>query len=194
MNVERLRQLREYCHRDKVVAVGEIGLDYHYEDNPDRKIQQKVFEMQLELVAEMNKPVIIHSRDAAADTFDIMKEMQGRLCGGVIHCFSYSTEIAREYIKMGYYIGVGGVVTFNNGRKLKEVVEAIPLTSIVLETDSPYLSPVPFRGKRNSALNIPYVAKEIAALKGVTEEEVYDVTFRNSLKLYRMEENMQAEA
>jgi TatD DNase family protein len=117
-----------------------------------------------------------------------MKEMQGRLCGGVIHCFSYSTEIAREYIKMGYYIGVGGVVTFNNGRKLKEVVEAIPLTSIVLETDSPYLSPVPFRGKRNSALNIPYVAKEIAALKGVTEEEVYDVTFKNSLKLYRMED------
>ena len=152
------------------------------------------FRKQLELAEELKLPVVIHSRDAAKDTMDIMKEMQGRLCGGVIHCFSYSTEIAREYIKMGYYIGVGGVVTFNNGRKLKEVVEAIPLTSIVLETDSPYLSPVPFRGKRNSALNIPYVAKEIAALKKVTEEEVYDVTFRNSLKLYRMEENMQAEA
>lgn len=152
------------------------------------------FRKQLELAEELKLPVVIHSRDAAKDTMDIMKEMLGRLCGGVIHCFSYSTEIAREYIKMGYYIGVGGVVTFNNGRKLKEVVEAIPLTSIVLETDSPYLSPVPFRGKRNSALNIPYVAKEIAALKGVTEEEVYDVTFKNSLKLYRMEENMQAEA
>ena len=166
----------------------------HPDDAPE--LSDAAIEMyrQLELAEELKIPVVIHSRDAAKDTMDIMKEMQGRLCGGVIHCFSYSTEIAREYIKMGYYIGVGGVVTFNNGRKLKEVVEAIPLTSIVLETDSPYLSPVPFRGKRNSALNIPYVAKEIAALKGVTEEEVYDVTFKNSLKLYRMEENMQAEA
>ena len=162
---------------EKVKAIGEIGLDYFHEDVP-KEVQIHWFRKQLELAEELKLPVVIHSRDAAKDTMDIMKEMQGRLCGGVIHCFSYSTEIAREYIKMGYYI----------------VVEAIPLTSIVLETDSPYLSPVPFRGKRNSALNIPYVAKEIAALKGVTEEEVYDVTFKNSLKLYRMEQNMQAEA
>ena len=181
----------ELAHRYDFIY-GEIGLDYFHEDVP-KEVQIHWFRKQLELAEELKLPVVIHSRDAAKDTMDIMKEMQGRLCGGVIHCFSYSTEIAKEYIKMGYYIGVGGVVTFNNGRKLKEVVEAIPLTSIVLETDSPYLSPVPFRGKRNSALNIPYVAKEIAALKGITEEEVYDVTFRNSLKLYRMEENMQAE-
>ena len=188
-----IEMYRQMAADEKVKAIGEIGLDYFHEDVP-KEVQIHWFRKQLELAEELKLPVVIHSRDAAKDTMDIMKEMQGRLCGGVIHCFSYSTEIAREYIKMGYYIGVGGVVTFNNGRKLKEVVEAIPLTSIVLETDSPYLSPVPFRGKRNSALNIPYVAKEIAALKGVTEEEVYDVTFRNSLKLYRMEENMQAEA
>ena len=188
-----IEMYRQMAADEKVKAIGEIGLDYFHEDVP-KEVQIHWFRKQLELAEELKLPVVIHSRDAAKDTMDIMKEMQGRLCGGVIHCFSYSTEIAREYIKMGYYIGVGGVVTFNNGRKLKEVVEAIPLTSIVLETDSPYLSPVPFRGKRNSALNIPYVAKEIAALKKVTEEEVYDVTFRNSLKLYRMEENMQAEA
>ena len=115
-----------------------------------------------------------------------MKEMQGRLCGGVIHCFSYSAEIAREYIKMGYYIGVGGVVTFNNGRKLKEVVEAIPLTSIVLETDSPYLTPVPHRGKRNDSGYLTHVVDEIAALKSCDREEIIRITRENAHKLYRI--------
>ena len=192
LNEETFAQMKELFKEEKVVAVGEIGLDYYW-DNEPREVQKKWFIRQLELAGELDLPVLIHSREAAADTMEIMKEHAKGL-SGVIHCYSYSKEMAQEYIKMGFYIGVGGVVTFKNAKKLKEVVEAIPLTSIVLETDSPYLSPVPFRGKRNSALNIPYVAKEIAALKGVTEEEVYDVTFKNSLKLYRMEENMQAEA
>ena len=114
-------KLTECLKNSKVVALGEIGLDYHYEDNPDRKIQQKVFEMQLELAAEMNKPVIIHSRDAAADTFDIMKEMQAENTGGIIHCFSYGKEMAGKYLDKGFYIGIGGVLTFKNARKLKEV-------------------------------------------------------------------------
>ena len=186
LNEETFAQMKELFKEEKVVAVGEIGLDYYW-DNEPREVQKKWFIRQLELARELDLPVLIHSREAAADTMEIMKEYAKGL-SGVIHCYSYSKEMAQEYIKMGFYIGVGGVVTFKNAKKLKEVVEAIPLTSIVLETDSPYLSPVPFRGKRNSALNIPYVAKEIAALKGVTEEEVYDVTFKNSLKLYRMED------
>ncbi len=131
-------------------------------------------------------PVIIHSRDAAADTLDIMKKY-GKGLGGVIHCFSYSVELAREYVKMGFYIGVGGVVTFKNARKLKEVVEDIPLDFLVLETDSPYLAPEPNRGKRNSSLNLTYVAERIAELKGVSYEEVEAQTERNARKLYRME-------
>lgn len=187
MTEQDIETYREMASYEKVKAIGEIGLDYYYDDVP-KEVQIHWFQRQLLLASEVNLPVVIHSRDAAKDTLDIMKEMQGKLSGGVIHCFSYSTEIAMEYIKMGYYIGVGGVVTFNNGRKLKEVVEAVPLDRIVLETDSPYLAPVPFRGKRNSALYIPYIVNEIAALKGISEEEVYDAAFANSLKLYRMEE------
>ena len=177
------QKLTECLKNSKVVALGEIGLDYHYEDNPDRKIQQKVFEMQLELAAEMNKPVIIHSRDAAADTFDIMKEMQAENTGGIIHCFSYGKEMAREYLDMGLYLGIGGVVTFKNAKKLKEVVAYAPLEQLVLETDSPYLSPEPNRGKRNSSLNLPYVAEAIAQIKGCSAEEVIAVTEENAKKL-----------
>ena len=128
---------------------------------------------------------MIHSREAAADTMEIMKEhAQGM--NAVIHCYSYSVEMAREYVKMGYYIGVGGVVTFKNAKKLKQVVESIPLESIVLETDCPYLAPVPYRGKRNCSLYLPYVAEEIAEIKGVTAEEVVRQTEENARKLYRL--------
>ena len=128
-------------------------------------------------------PVIIHSREAAADTMDIMR---GYAAGmrAVIHCYSYSVEMAKEYVKMGYYIGIGGVVTFKNAKKLKNVVKSIPLTSIVLETDCPYLAPEPYRGKRNSSLYLPYVAEKIAELKGVSAEEVIRQTEENSRKLY----------
>ena len=129
--------------------------------------------------------MLIHSREAAADTLEIMQE-HARGLEGVIHCFSYSKELAREYVRMGFFIGVGGVVTFKNGRKLKEVVEDIPLTSIVLETDCPYLAPVPNRGKRNSSLNLPYVVEEIAALKHISCEEVVAQTEENARRLYGM--------
>ena len=170
----------------KVRAIGEIGLDYHFDDDPPRDVQKKWFVRQLELAQELAMPIIIHSRDAASDTMEILKRMDGGRNGGVIHCYSYSVEQAREYIKMGFNIGVGGVVTFKNSRKLQEVVEDIPLEKIVLETDSPYMAPVPFRGTRNSALNIPYIAEKITEIKGVPVQKVYDQTYANALKMYKM--------
>ena len=177
-------QIKALCAHQKVVAVGEIGLDYYWDEAP-RDVQKEWFVRQLELAWEMSLPVIIHSRDAAADTLQIMQS-HARGLMGVIHCFSYSKELAREYVKMGFFIGVGGVVTFKNGRRLKEVVEDIPLSSIVLETDCPYLAPVPNRGKRNSSLNLPYVVKEIAEIKGISCEEVMAQTEKNAKILYGM--------
>ncbi|MBQ8559645.1 MAG: TatD family hydrolase [Tyzzerella sp.] len=182
LDEERFAYLKAQCQKEKVVAVGEIGLDYYW-DNESHDVQKKWFIRQLELARELDLPVIIHSRDAAEDTLKIMKE-HGQGLRGVIHCFSYSKELAREYVKMGFYIGVGGVVTFKNGKKLKEIVEEIPLERILLETDCPYLAPVPFRGKRNSSLYIPYIAEEIANLKGVTYEEVVAQTELNAKKLF----------
>ena len=167
-------------------AIGEIGLDYHWEE-PARDVQKYWFVRQLDLARKVKLPVIIHSRDAAADTLEIMKE-HGRDLGGVIHCFSYGPEMAREYLKMGYYLGIGGVVTFTNAKKLKEVVKETPIDRIVLETDCPYLSPVPNRGKRNSSLNLPYVVDMIAELKGITAKEVMEKTWENAKALYRMTE------
>lgn len=168
---------------EKVVAIGEIGLDYHY-DEPDREIQKKWFKRQLELAEDTSLPIVVHSRDAAQDTFDIIREFRG--LRGVIHCFSYSVEFAREYVKMGYYIGVGGVVTFKNGRKLHEVVKEIPLESIVVETDAPYLSPEPYRGRRNSSAFIPYIIERIADLKNVSYETVESAVYENAADLYKV--------
>ena len=168
--------------KDKDVAVGEIGLDYYW-DNESQDVQKKWFIKQLDLARELDLPVIIHSRDAAADTLEIMKE-HGQGLRGVIHCFSYSIELAREYVKMGFHIGIGGVVTFKNGKKLKEIAQEIPLDRILLETDCPYLAPVPFRGKRNSSIYISYIAEEIANLKGITYEEVVAQTEKNGKKLF----------
>lgn len=166
------------------MAVGEIGLDYYW-DNEAHEIQKKWFQRQLELARELDLPVIIHSRDAAADTLEMMQQYAKGL-RGVIHCFSYSKEMAKEYVKMGFYIGVGGVVTFKNSKKLKEIVTELPLEKILLETDSPYLAPVPNRGKRNSSLNIPYIAQEIADLKGISYEEVVACTEKNGRDLFRI--------
>ena len=170
----------------KVRAIGEIGLDYHFDDDPPRDVQKKWFLRQLELAQELTMPIIIHSRDAASDTMEMLKRMDGGRNGGVIHCYSYSVEQAREYIKMGFYIGVGGVITFKNAKKLKEVVENIPLTSIVLETDCPYMAPEPNRGKRNNSAYICYVAEKIAELKGITYEEVVEQTEKNARHMYRL--------
>ena len=182
LDEERFAFLREQCQRDQVVAVGEIGLDYYW-DHESHDVQKKWFIRQLELARELDLPVSIHSREAAADTMEIMKT-HGRGLRGVIHCFSYSLEQAREYIKMGYHIGVGGVVTFKNGRKLKEIVTEIPLEHILLETDSPYLAPEPFRGKRNDSSYLTYVAEEIANLKGITCAEVIAQTEKNARELF----------
>lgn len=180
---ENFQWLEEQCRLEKVVAVGEIGLDYYWEE-PDHEIQKLWFERQLALAERIQKPVIIHSRDAAKDTYDILQKTQN--IGGVIHCFSYSAEMAQEYVKMGFYIGIGGVVTFKNGRKLKEVVESVPLDRILLETDSPYLAPEPNRGKRNSSLNLPYIAQQIAAIKDVTYEEAVSITNENAKRLFKV--------
>lgn len=186
LNEENFSWLQEQCGRKKVVAVGEIGLDYYW-DKESHEQQKYWFIRQLSLAREQKLPVIIHSREAAQDTMDLMKE-HGTGLEGVIHCFSYSPEMAREYVKMGYYIGVGGVVTFKNAKKLKETVQQIPLERILLETDCPYLAPVPYRGKRNCSFYLSYVAKEIGALKGISPEEVICVTERNAQKMYRLEE------
>lgn len=183
MTDEILEKIRTLLHEPKVVAVGEIGLDYHW-DTPDRELQKEWFRRQIRLAQDEKKSLIIHSRDAAKDTYDILREMHAERTGGVMHCYSYSAEMAQDYVKMGFYLGVGGVVTFRNSRKLKEVVESIPIEHIVLETDCPYMAPVPHRGERNSSLFLPYVVKEIASLKKMSEEEVEKVTFDNAERLY----------
>lgn len=178
--------LKEQCNHEKCVAVGEIGLDYYW-DEPEREIQKKWFVRQLDLARQVKKPVIIHSRDAAKDTADILTAERAGEIGGVIHCYSYTKETARTYLDMDFYFGIGGVLTFKNAKKLKEAVEYIPLERIVLETDCPYLAPEPNRGKRNSSLNIPYVVKALAEIKGLDEEEIRRVTWVNALKLYHMD-------
>lgn len=164
----------------KVVAIGEIGLDYYWGDD-NKEDQKNLFIRQLEIAKQYNKPVVIHSRDSIQDIYDILKNYNLK---GDIHCFSSSLEMAKEFIKLGYYIGVGGVVTFKNGNKLKEIVENIPLDKILLETDSPYLTPEPFRGKKNEPKNVELVANKIAELKNIEISEVIDVTYNNAKSLF----------
>lgn len=185
LNEERFSFMREQCKHEKVIAVGEIGLDYYW-DNESHEVQKYWFIRQLELAKELHLPVIIHSRDAAEDTLNIMKEHAQGL-NGVIHCFSYSKELALEYVKMGFHIGIGGVVTFKNGKKLKEIATEIPLERILLETDCPYLAPEPYRGKRNSSLYIPHIAQEIADLRGIPYDEVVAQTEQNAKLLFHIQ-------
>ena len=184
MTEDTLNEIRRLCHLPKAVAIGEIGLDYYWhKEEREHEIQKKMFRAQMEIAREEKMPFMIHSRDAARDTLELVKEcMKEGMHGGIIHCFSYGKEMAREYLNMGLYLGIGGVVTFKNAKKLKEVVEYAPLEQLVLETDSPYLSP-PNRGKRNSSLNLPYVAAMIAELKGISGEEVIAVTEENAKRL-----------
>ncbi len=167
---------------EKVVAVGEIGLDYHWDVEP-REVQKKWFIRQMELARELNLPICVHSRDAAKDTYDLIAEY-GQGLSGVIHCYSYSPQMAAEYVKMGYHIGLGGVVTFKNAKKSKETAQLVPIEKILLETDSPYMAPVPFRGKRNNSAYLHYVAEEIAELKDMTKEEVIEQTEKNARQLF----------
>ena len=155
---------------EKIIAIGEIGLDYYWEENPPREVQKKVFRKQMELAEKLNLPVIIHDREAHGDTLDIIKEFPN--VKGIVHCFSGSVEFAMECIKLGYYIGIGGVVTFKNAKKLIDVVTKIPLDKILVETDAPYMAPVPNRGKRNKSDYIAYVIEKIGNIKEMKPEEV----------------------
>ena len=174
--------LLKYLNSKYCVAVGEIGLDYHYLDF-DKETQKYWLIKQIELAKKINKPVILHDRDSHADILEIIKEYKP---SGVLHCFSGSVEMAREVLKCGLYIGVGGVVTFKNAKKTVEVIKELPLERLLLETDAPYLSPEPFRGKRNRSDNIKYVAEKIAEIKGVAVEEVLKANSENTKKLFKI--------
>jgi TatD DNase family protein len=185
LNEETFAWLREQTSFEKTVAIGEIGLDYYWDKEPEVQERQRYwFGRQLELARETGLPVIIHSRDAAADTMQVMKEHRAEEIPGVVHCYSYSKELAEEFVRMGYYIGVGGVVTFKNAKKLVETVQAVPLERILVETDSPYMAPEPHRGTRNDSRNLPYVIARIAELKGVSAQEVERVTEENAYCLF----------
>ena len=187
LNEETFAWLSKQCDLPKVVAVGEIGLDYYW-DEPDRAIQKEWFARQIWLGREKKLSLVIHSRDAAQDTIDIMKSEKAEEAGGILHCFSYTKETAKIFLDMDFSFGIGGVITFKNAKKLKEAVEYIPISKIVIETDCPYLSPEPNRGKRNSSLNLPYVIKAIAEIKNLSEEEVLKATYENAKKIYRIED------
>lgn len=181
VNSDSISELQKMISDEKCVAIGEIGLDYYY-DEPSKEIQKKAFITQLELAKRYDCPVVIHSRDAAKDTLDILKEFDG--VKGVIHCYSYTKETAKEFTKLGYVLGIGGVVTFKNAKKIEETVNDISFDDFVLETDCPYLSPVPNRGKRNSSLNLTYIVDKISEIKGVSRDFVIEKTFENARRLY----------
>ena len=177
-----LAKIAELYSHNKVVAVGEIGLDYFYDFSP-RERQIEVFRKQIELANKLDLPVIIHDREAHEDTLGILKELRPK---GVVHCFSGSVEMAKEIIKLGLYIGLGGAVTFKNARKPLEVAEYVPLDKLVIETDAPYMTPVPFRGKRCDSAHIAYTAEKIAEVKGMDVQELVDICNENSKKLFNI--------
>lgn len=167
----------------KVVAIGEIGLDYYYDNSP-REDQVKWFKRQLQVAKKLDLPVIIHSREASEQTYDII--MESGVKEGVIHCFSGSLELAKKYVEKGFYIAVGGALTFKNAKKTVRVVEGIDLEYLLIETDCPYLTPVPHRGERNDSSYLKYVVEKIAEIRGITEEEVQSITELNAKKLFRI--------
>ncbi|MCH5320830.1 MAG: TatD family hydrolase [Eubacterium sp.] len=182
-SLDDLEIIKKFAKNKKCVAIGEIGLDYHWM-NSTKEVQKNFFEAQIELSKELDMPVIVHDREAHCDTLDILKATKPK---GVLHCFSGSKEMAREIIKLGMYIGLNGVVTFNNARKSLEVVKEIPLERLVLETDCPYLAPVPMRGKNNNSSYIPYIAEKIADVLGMEAQEILNITHNNAKKLYSLD-------
>lgn len=185
MSEQDIKELAEMSRRPKVVAIGEIGLDYYY-DNSMRENQKKWFYRQMQLSQQVNLPFIIHDRDAHGDCMDILRQFDVRRTGGVMHCFSGSPEMARELVKMGMYIAIGGSVTFKNAVKAVETVREIPIEYIVTETDSPYLSPVPLRGTRNTPANVRFVTEKIAEIKGISVSDAARITSENAKKLFRL--------
>ncbi len=176
-----LFQIRQMMSEEKVVAIGEIGLDYHFDDAPEKELQKEVFMRQLELAKELDVPVIIHSRDACADTMDILREYKPR---GVMHCFSYSAETAAEVVKLGMYIGFTGVLTFKNAKKAVSACAQTPTERLLLETDCPYMAPEPFRGRRSDSSMIAYTAQKMAEIKDVSTEEIINITNENGKRLF----------
>ena len=179
-SLDDLSIIREFAADEKCVAIGEIGLDYHWMSS-SKEVQKAFFEAQIELANKLKMPVIVHDREAHGDTLDILRATKPK---GVLHCFSGSKEMAREIIKLGMYIGLNGVVTFPNARKSLEVVKEIPLERLVLETDCPYLAPTPVRGRRNDSSFIPYTAEKIAEVLGMDTQELLDITHKNAIELY----------
>ena len=185
MTEDDIEKLKEYSKHEKVRAIGEIGLDYFYDNSP-RDLQKKWFARQIQLAHELNLPVIIHDRDAHSDTLDILKAEKVTECGGVVHCYSGSAEMAKEILDMGMYIAFGGSLTFKNARKTVEAAKYVPLDRILIETDCPYLAPEPHRGKRNSSLYIHYVAEKLSEIKGVSVSDVERITCENAKNLFRI--------
>ena len=177
--------IRELCRREKVVAVGEIGLNYYWKENPPRDFQEQVFRRQIELALELDLPVIIHDREAHGDSLRIVLDYPG--LRGVFHCFSGSPEMAQELLKRGWYLGFDGPITYKNAKRAPEVAAITPMDRIVIETDAPYMAPVPFRGKRNDSRLLPYVVEKLAEWKGVTPEEMTDITWQNGKRLFGLE-------
>ena len=182
---EDLTELRQLLKRPKVVAIGEIGLDYYWAENPPREFQQTVFRRQLALAEELNVPVIVHDREAHGDCLAIIREFPA--VTGVFHCFSGSPEMAEELLKLGWYLGFDGPVTYKNARRAPEVAAVTPLNRMVVETDAPYMAPVPVRGRRNDSRNLPYVLEKLAEWKGVTPEEMTHLTWENGRRLFRLD-------
>ena len=178
-------ELEELSRHEKVVAIGEIGLDYYWPDNPPRDFQQQVFRRQIELALKRDLPIIVHDREAHQDSLNVVLEYPE--LRGVFHCFSGSPEMAEILIKRGWYLGIDGPITYKNARRAPEVAEVIPLDRIVVETDAPYLTPEPFRGKRNDSRYLPYVIEKMAQWKGVTPEELTAITWENGKRLFGLE-------
>lgn len=185
MTEEDLAWIKELSAHEKVVAIGEMGLDYHWDKSP-KDIQKEVFRNQIALAKEVNLPIIIHNRDATEDVVTILKEEGAEAVGGIMHCFTGSAEVARECMKMNFYLSFGGPVTFKNAKKPKEVVKEIPNDRLLIETDCPFLTPHPFRGKRNEPSYVKYVAEQIAELKEMTFEEIASITTENAKRLFRI--------
>lgn len=177
-----IEQLAELYKHPRVVAIGEIGLDYHW-DIP-RELQNRVFEEQLQLANDLGAPVVIHDREAHGDTMELLRKYRPK---GLMHCFSGSVEMLKEVMKLGMYISLGGTVTFKNARVPVEVAAAVPIDRLLLETDAPYLSPVPHRGKRNDSTNIAYTAQRIAEIRGMDAQELIDITTENAKRMYGIE-------
>ncbi|MDU1307350.1 MAG: TatD family hydrolase [Clostridium perfringens] len=183
-NEDVVKEIKEFVKNEKVKAIGEIGLDYYWEENPPREVQKEVFRAQMKLADELNLPVVIHDRDAHKDTLEIMKEFPNVI--GVVHCFSGSVEFAKECIKLGYYIGFTGVLTFKNAKKLLDVCREIPAERMLVETDCPFMAPVPFRGKRNKSDYIEYIIDKMSEIRGISGEEMNEILLNNKKRLFKI--------